>query len=96
MTSQQARSRKKKREDRQTQEKYFNEHPFCEVCIHEGRGKIPAVEVHEILFRSRGGKCEEDNMISVDRDDHMRCHFLRETWLYRKDLYKIKGVENGK
>jgi len=96
MTSQQARSRKKKRDDRQAQEEYYNEHPFCEICLAEGRGKVKAWETHEILYKSQGGKCEPDNMVSVCRNCHMRCHFLKETWLYRKDLYKIKGVKDGK
>ena len=81
---------KKRQADRKAQEAYWKEHRDCEVCLSEGRGKISAWEVHEILYKSKGGKCEEDNMISTCRDDHQRAHFLREPYLYREELYKIK------
>lgn len=83
----------KRRRDIKAQEAYFEEHPFCEVCLAEGRGRRPACQVHEIIYRSQGGKCEPDNEIAVCRPDHDRAHFLVEPYLYRDDLYKIKGGE---
>jgi len=81
----------KRRKDKEAQQAYWKEHKYCEVCLAEGRGGFNAVETHEILYRSQGGKCEESNMLSVCRNDHMRCHFLKAEWLYRDDLYEMKG-----
>jgi len=89
--SQQARSRKKKREDYEAQQSYWEGHRWCEVCLFEGRGRVEAVCAHEILYRSQGGKCEEDNMLSVCNDCHLRTHFRKTPYLHRDDLYKMKG-----
>ncbi len=89
--SQQARSRKKKKEDRQAQLAYWEQHRHCEVCLAEGNGRKSSVEVHEILYKSQGGKCVPDNEIAVCRNCHMRCHFTMNPWLSRNDLFKIKN-----
>ena len=87
----------KRRNDREAQEEYFENHPYCQVCLAEGRGKRPADDVHEILYRSQGGKCVPDNMISVCRPDHDRAHFLRKPYLganlRKEDLLRIKEGE---
>ena len=81
---------KKRAADRKAQQAYWEAHKWCEVCLWELRGKVPATEVHEIIFRAQGGKCEPDNEISICRRDHQRTHFLIDPWLYRDDLYRMK------
>ncbi len=91
--SQQARSRKKKKEDRQSQLAYWELYRLCEVCLAEGRGRVNSVEIHEILYKSQGGKCVPDNEIAVCRNCHMRCHGLVKPRIDREYLRRIKGVE---
>jgi len=81
---------KKRQADRKAQKSYWHEHKYCEICLFEGRGKVRAVEIHEILYKSQMGKCVDENMISVCRPDHQRAHFLIEPYLHREDLYKMK------
>ena len=76
----------KRRRDREAQEEYWKRHKFCEVC-----GK-KAWEVHEIIARSQGGKCEEDNMISLDRNCHEQAHFRKHPYIYKEELWRIKGL----
>ena len=84
---------KKRLSDRKAQLAYWTGHRYCEVCLAEGRGQLPAWEVHEILYKSQMGKCEEDNMLSVCNDCHLRTHFRKIPYLHREELYKIKGEE---
>lgn len=79
--------RTRRRKDLLAQWAYFREHPYCEIC-----GK-PAVQVHEIILRSQGGKCISDNMISLCLDDHDRAHFKTAPYLRKRDLLRIKGEE---
>ena len=81
---------KKRAADRKAQKMYWEGHRYCEICLFEGRGKVPSVEIHEILYRSQGGRCEPNNEISVCRPDHQRAHFLKKSYLHREDLYKMK------
>jgi len=81
------RTLERRRRDREAQLKYYLKHRFCQVC-----GKR-AWEVHEIVARSQGGKCEEDNMISMDRNCHERAHFRRRPYLYKEELWRIKGLD---
>ena len=84
---------KKRQSDRKAQEAYWKEHRYCEVCKFEGRGQTPAWEIHEIVFRSRGGKCEPDNMIAVCRNDHMRAHYTMNPWLAPGEVKKMKELK---
>ncbi len=84
---------KKRLSDRKAQEAYWKGHRFCEVCLAERRGKVAAVCVHEILYKSQMGKCEEDNMLSICNDCHLRAHFRKSSYLHREELYKMKGGE---
>ncbi len=84
---------KKRKEDRKAQEAYWKEHRNCEVCLAEGRGKVEAVEVHEIIYKSGGGKCIPENEISTCRPDHGRMHFLRGPFLEKEDLWRIKNLD---
>jgi len=70
--------------DYAAQRRYFIEHPDCEIC---GR---PAVQVHEIIPRGRGGKCRWDNMISLCYEHHQAAHFLRKPYLRDRDLREAK------
>jgi len=79
--------RMRRKKDRLAQWAYFQDHSLCEVC---GR---PAVQVHEIVLRSQGGKCVPDNMISLCLDDHDRTHFLRKPYLRKEGLFEIKRKE---
>ncbi len=40
----------------------------CEIC------KTPAVEIHHIKYKSRGGKDEIDNLAALCRKCHNDCH----------------------
>lgn len=82
--------RLRRRRDLAAQRLYVEYHPYCEVCLAEGRRKRLADEVHEILFRSLGGKCVEENMVSLCRPDHDRTHRKREPYLTREELFDIK------
>ncbi len=84
------RTLKKRREDTKAQLAYLGQHPWCEVCQSEGRGSKTGMDVHEIVFRSHQGKCEEPNMISLCRPDHQRAHFLKQPYLRREDLLQAK------
>lgn len=66
---------------------YFYEHPNCEIC-----GK-PAIQVHEIIFKSEGGECEEDNMISTCQENHDQAHFKKKPYLSKDYLWGIKGLD---
>jgi len=77
----------KRERDRKAQEEYWKKHKICEVC-----GLEKAVEVHEIIFRSQGGKCEKDNMISLCRNCHNQAHYKQLPYLHRERLWKIKGL----
>lgn len=87
--------RTRRRKDRQAQEAYFEDHPYCEVCLAEGRGNRLADDVHEILYRSQGGECVPDNEISTCRPDHDRAHFKKKPYLRKEDLLRIKERENA-
>jgi len=78
----------KRRRDRLAQEIYFKDHLLCEVC------GAPAVDVHEIVFRSRGGKCVPENMISLCRQCHLRAHFRLKPYLHKEELFKFKKKED--
>jgi len=75
----------KKIQDKKAQQEYLNEHPYCEVC-----GKR-AYQVHEIIYRSQGGQCVPDNMISLCMEDHLRAHFRMRPYLRKEKLLKLKG-----
>ncbi len=77
----------KRKKDYFKQVLYFHEHPNCEVC-----GK-PAFNVHEIIYRSEGGKCEENNMISLCSLGHKKSHFLVKPYLHKYELWKAKGLD---
>ena len=77
----------KRKADYFNQVLYFHEHPNCQIC-----GK-PAVCVHEIIFRSEGGKCVEDNMISICKKNHAQAHFLAKPYLHKYDLWECKGLD---
>lgn len=79
--------RTRRRKDRLVQWAYFQDHQYCEVC-----GRV-AIQIHEIVLRSQGGKCVPDNMISLCLDDHDRAHFKREPYLRKEDLLRIKEGE---
>lgn len=85
----------KRQRDLKAQKEYFEDHPYCQVCLAEGRGKGAAGEVHEILYRSQGGRCVPENEISTCRSDHDRMHFLSEPYLHRDEVFKIKRKEES-
>jgi len=87
----------RRRKDHLAQWAYYQDHPHCEVCLAEGRGKHPADDVHEILYRSQGGKCVPENEISTCRSDHDRAHFKKRPYLRREQLLEMKArLEKGK
>lgn len=78
--------------DKKAQAEYFERHPFCEVSFYEGKGKIPANDVHEIKYKSQGGKCIESNMISLTRDNHDKAHLKKRPYLRKDVLMKAKEI----
>ena len=76
--------------DKKAQAEYFERHPFCEVCFHEGKGRIPADDVHEIKYKSQGGECTEDNMVSLTREKHDEAHFKKKPYLHKDRLIAAK------
>lgn len=76
--------------DKKAQAEYFDRHPFCEVSFYEGKGRIPADDVHEIKYKSQGGECVEDNMIALTRENHDKAHFKKKDYLYRNSLIEAK------
>jgi len=86
-----------RRKDRQAQWAYYQDHPYCEICLAEGRGQKSADDVHEILYRSQGGKCVPGNEISTCRSDHDRMHFKKKPYLTREQLLDMKArLEKGR
>lgn len=83
--------RMRRRKDRLAQWAYFQDNPYCEICLAEGRGTRLADEIHEITYKSQMGKCVPENMISVCRPDHDRAHFLRRPYLSKEQLFEIKA-----
>lgn len=81
----------KRRKDRYAQWAYYQDHPYCEVCLTEGRGQHPADDVHEILYRSQGGRCVSENEISTCRPNHDRMHFKKKPYLRREQLLEMKA-----
>lgn len=89
--------RTRRRKDYLAQWAYYRDHPYCEVCLAEGRGSRQVDDVHEILYRSQGGKCVPKNEISICRADHDRAHFKKKPYLRREQLLEIKArVEKRK
>jgi len=86
-------SRKKRLVNREAQERYWEAHKFCEVCIVEKQRRAwGVVNIHEILYRSQGGKCTDDNMIALCMICHDRAHRIRKPFLSRERLYEIKEL----
>lgn len=87
----------KRHKDKLAQYQYFLDHKYCEICLFEGKGQVEAVQVHEIKFRSQGGKCIPSNEISTCRPDHDRMHFKKKPYLTREQVLVIKArVERGR
>lgn len=83
---------KKRLANRKAQQEYYEEHPICEVCFVEKGIRHRAYHVHEILYRSQGGKCIKKNMISTCLIVHDRTHRIRKPFLSRERLYEIKEL----
>jgi len=54
-------------------DKYVLEHPFCEMCLKEGK-LTPVEEVHHILPVSRGGRHNKENLMSLCQSCHNKIH----------------------
>lgn len=80
----------KRKKDYFKQLLYFHDHPNCEVC-----GK-KAVDCHHIIYRSEGGKSDDDNLISLCRQGHKKSHFLIVPYLSKEDLWRAKGLDLAK
>jgi len=77
----------KRKEDYFRQLLYFHEHPSCQICGSK------AMDVHHIIYKSEGGKAEEDNLISLCREDHNRAHFKGKPYLSKDELWNMKGLD---
>ena len=51
-------------------------HPFCELCMLEGK-YVPVEEVHHKLPLSEGGTHARDNLIALCKSCHYRIHAER-------------------
>ena len=67
---------------------YLHDNPNCEVC-----GKPTQECPHHIIFRSQGGKAEDDNLITLCKSEHNRAHFLVKPYLHKYDLWEAKGLD---
>lgn len=58
---------------RRIRDRYVRIHPFCEMCLKEGRF-VKVEEVHHIVPLSRGGTNDESNLMSLCRSCHEKIH----------------------
>lgn len=77
----------RRKQDKLKQSIYYSCHLFCEAC-----NKLGEI-VHEIIFRSQGGKCEGVNMITLCADCHDRAHFKKKPYIYKEELWSIKNLD---
>lgn len=54
-------------------DRYAMEHPFCALCMKEGKF-TPVEEVHHILPVSRGGRHNRENLMSLCQSCHNKIH----------------------
>ena len=55
---------------------YVKAHPFCELCLKEGK-YVPVEEVHHKLPLAEGGTHDRDNLIALCKSCHSRIHAQR-------------------
>ena len=55
---------------------YVKEHPFCELCLKEGKF-VPTEEVHHKVPLSEGGTHARDNLLALCKSCHARIHAER-------------------
>jgi len=60
----------------------------CQKC--RGRSKDPRLTIHHILWRSRGGTDEPNNLVTLCRACHDRLHAGEWVWSSRRRLSKTK------
>ena len=58
---------------RKIRTRYVHKHPFCEMCLKEGR-YVPVEEVHHIKPISEGGTNDESNLMSLCHSCHEKIH----------------------
>lgn len=58
---------------RKVRARYVKEHPFCELCLKEGR-YVPVEEVHHIVPIKKGGTNEFSNLMSLCQSCHQKVH----------------------
>jgi len=63
-----------------------DESPLCEVC------HVPAVDIHHIIFKSRGKDNSIENLIALCRKCHNRAHYKEQPYLTVKQLKESKIV----
>lgn len=78
----------------ETPENWF-EHLKQDVILCENCGN-PAVDIHHIKFKSRGGKDEIANLMAICRKCHNKahCYLIDEKELKKKHLKNISNVRN--
>lgn len=70
---------------------YLHEHQCCEVC----GGKV-IDSPHHIIYRSQGGDSNDENLITLCRLHHDQAHFKVKPYLYKRDLWSVKGLDVSK
>lgn len=60
---------------------------ICENCWKQ------AVDIHHIIYRSRWGSDEAENLIALCRDCHDRSHFKKKPYLSTSELFKKKKIK---
>ena len=58
---------------RKIRTRYVHKHPFCEMCMKEGK-YVPVEEVHHIKPISEGGTNDESNLMSLCHSCHEKIH----------------------
>ena len=56
--------------------RYVKQHPFCEMCLKEGK-IVPVEQVHHKIPLAEGGTHDMDNLISLCQSCHSRIHAER-------------------
>lgn len=86
--------KQEKRDYRKAQMKLAAERDNC-TCRHCGKGQGATIIdwPHHVIKRSTGGSDELNNLVTLCRTCHNRCHFLEEPYLYVRANPELELLE---
>ena len=71
--------------------RYVKQHPFCEMCLKEGK-IVPVEQVHHKIPLAEGGTHNMDNLISLCQSCHSRIHAERgDRWHNKTPRGRVKS-----